>query len=149
MKKNSPFIRDYRDEDFQDVLQLWIDTGIGDHGRGDNSTTIRTTLDMGGRLLVLEDPVSNSIIGTSWLTQDGRRIYLHHFGITPGQQGKGFSKILLRASLDHARTSGMQIKLEVHRTNEISEKIYTRSGFKYLGDYKIFIIRDYQSIELK
>jgi ribosomal protein S18 acetylase RimI-like enzyme len=120
---------------------------MGDQSRGDNRETIGETIALGGRLFVLEDRLTHRVIGTSWLTLDGRRIYLHHFGIDPRYQGKGYSGLLLKVSLDHARSTGLQIKLEVHKDNELAEAIYIKAGFKYLGDYKVYIIRDYNSVE--
>jgi len=83
-----------------------------------------------------------NIIGSSWLTSDGRRLYLHHFGIIPEYQGRGLSKLLLEESLAFAKEIDQQIKLEVHQNNNIAKNLYTKAGFKYLGDYEVYIIRD-------
>jgi len=147
MKNDNLEIREYLEKDFPEITQLWIDTGLGDNFRGDNREIIQNTLSLGGRLLVLEDRKSKEIVGTSWLTLDGRRIYLHHFGIKPEHQQKGFSKYLMKASLEFARSTGLQIKLEVHRSNELAIELYRKEGFQYLGDYLVYIMRDYILIE--
>ena len=85
-------------------------------------------------------------MGTSWITNDGRRLYLHHFGIKPEFQGQNLSKQLLKVSLNFAKKSRLQIKLEVHKKNKIALNLYKNSGFNYLGDYEVFIIRDYSKI---
>ncbi|MBN3036358.1 MAG: GNAT family N-acetyltransferase [Bacteroidales bacterium] len=135
-------IRDYRNEDYGQVLALWEATGMGGPERGDDERVIRRTIRAGGKLLIMEDEVTHEVIGTSWLTCNGRRIYLHHFGIRPDRQGMGYSEFLLEGSLRFARRKGMQIKLEVHRTNARAINIYTRGGFKRLGDYDVYIIRE-------
>jgi len=84
---------------------------------------------------------SRRIIGTSWLTSDARRIYLHHFGIKPGYRGKGLADLLLKESLEYAKSTGLQIKLEVHKNNKNAIELYKKAGFKYLGDYDVYIIR--------
>jgi ribosomal protein S18 acetylase RimI-like enzyme len=137
-----PVIREYRDTDFREVSDLWEQTGMGGPVRGDDAATIQKTLQTGGRLLVLTLTEGEKIVGTSWLTNDGRRLYLHHFGILPEYQGRGWSGMLLQASLDIARSANMQIKLEVHRTNKRAVEIYKKAGFRYLGDYEVYIIRD-------
>lgn len=147
MITHDPIIRDYHEADFPEVDRLWAETGMGGRARADGQETIRETLARGGRLIILEHPDTRQVIGTSWLTQDGRRIYLHHFGILPAFQGKGYARLLLDASLDYARSTGLQIKLEVHAKNTRAEKIYAKAGFRYLGDYKVYIIRDYREIE--
>jgi len=35
-----------------------------------------------------------------------------------------------------------QVTLEVHKSNEPAVNLYKMFGFKYLGDYDIYIIRD-------
>jgi [ribosomal protein S18]-alanine N-acetyltransferase len=141
------FVRDYSQGDFKEINQLWKDTGMGGSARGDQEETIELTLRSGGRLFILENCLTKEIIGTSWLTHDQRRIYMHHFGIKPEYQGKGFARMLLKSSIDFAKKSGMQIKLEVHRDNLKAIQMYKKSGFNYLGDYKVYIIRDYNAIQ--
>jgi ribosomal protein S18 acetylase RimI-like enzyme len=145
--KQKPLIREYRQEDFAEVEKLWIETGMGSSVRGDDHQTIQKTLENGGKLFILEDSSTGTIIGTSWLTDDGRRIYLHHFGILSTYQGKGLSKQLLKVSLNFAIQIGRQIKIEVHESNKTAIQLYTKAGFEYLGDYDVYIIRDYQKLD--
>jgi ribosomal protein S18 acetylase RimI-like enzyme len=90
----------------------------------------------------MENISDGSICGTSWMTFDGRRIHLHHFGILPEYQGNGLSKILLKHSLEFVKKKGYQVKLEVHNSNNKAKELYKKAGFSYLGDYDIYIIRD-------
>ncbi len=140
-------IRDFEPDDCEQVLNLWIATDMGRPERGDDCETIINSLEIGGRLLVMTDNRSGKLIGTSWMTFDGRRIHLHHFGIDPEFQGRGYSKPLLDASLDHVRQTGYQVKLEVHKNNTVAINLYKKYGFKYLGDYDVYIIRDMQEEE--
>lgn len=144
--QQKPVIREYRPQDYTEVERLWNETGMGNSFRGDDHYTIESTLQSGGKLFILEEVNTGKIIGTSWLTNDGRRIYLHHFGILPAFQGKGFSKYLLEASMDFAKSTEKQIKIEVHQSNTRAINIYTKAGFNYLGDYDVYIIRDYQNL---
>lgn len=135
-------IREYRPGDFEAVLNLWVITGIGSPQRGDNEKCIEDSVKLGGSLIVLEEKNTGIIGGTSWMTFDGRRIHLHHFGILPEFQGHGLSKILIKKSLDFVKKKGYQVKLEVHRSNKRAIHLYKNSGFQSLGDYDIYIIRD-------
>ena len=139
-------IRDYVDSDYAEMIRLWESLGLGGAHRGDDELIIRRTIEMGGQLLLLIETSSNAIVGTSWLTVDGRRTYLHHFGIIAELQGKGLSKLLLDASLKLAKSFGMQIKLEVHKDNIKALGLYEKAGFTYLGDYHVYIIRDISEI---
>ncbi len=135
-------IRDYREGDFAGIMNLWTESGLGDPVRGDDEKIISSTLEMGGKLLVMEEKSSGCICGTCWMTYDGRRIHLHHFGILHRHQGKGLSKLLLNESLQFVIKKGCQVKIEVHRTNPKAIKLYEKAGFQYLGDYDVYIIRE-------
>ncbi|GAB4322033.1 MAG: hypothetical protein Kow00127_14590 [Bacteroidales bacterium] len=136
-------IRDFTEQDYPELMQLWESTGLGNPARGDDLTVITRTLSMGGKMLVMINPDDGRLIGSSWITNDGRRLYLHHFGILPPYQHKGLARKLLDASLEFAGQTGLQIKLEVHQTNTRAVELYKRAGFKDLGDYRVYIIRKY------
>jgi len=142
-------VRPYKRGDFPGIMELWTVTGLSRPERGDDEATIERSIALGGEMFVMtEDEDGGRITGTSWLTFDGRRLHMHHFGIIPGHQGKGLSAELLRESLRFVKEKGYQVKLEVHRTNEKAVNLYKKAGFEYLGDYDVYIIRDIQSIEL-
>ena len=146
MQNQKHIIRDYQTIDYQKLMHLWDVTDMNTPGRGDNEQTIKQTISIGGKLLLMFNESESSIIGSSWLTTDGRRLYLHHFAILPEYQGKGLSKPLLSKSLDFAKEIGQQIKLEVHENNTPARSLYKKAGFKYLGDYDVFIIRDVKQL---
>jgi ribosomal protein S18 acetylase RimI-like enzyme len=139
---NDLIIRDYREDDFDELVKFWYLTDMGNPERGDSRETIKRTVEMGGKLLVMEIKSSKQICGTSWMTFDGRRILLHHFGISPECQGNGLSKILLRESLQFVKSNGSQVKLEVHSSNFKAISLYKKFGFAHLGEYNVYIIRD-------
>lgn len=82
------------------------------------------------------------IIGSSWLTGDGRRTYLHHFAIHPDYQGRGLSKSLMDSSMAYCREAGLQVKLEVHADNFKAMGLYKSYGFGVLENYRVLINRD-------
>ena len=139
-------IRDYKNEDFDKLNDLWQETGLGGAQRGDNAIIISHSIELGGKLILLENTDTKEIFGSSWMTFDGRRLHLHHIGVKPNYQNKGFGKLLTRESLKFAKEKGCQIKLEVHQTNKKAIEIYKKLGFSFLGDYDVYIIRDVNSI---
>ena len=141
-------IRDYRSSDYEQIMELWNITGLGGRGRGDDQKIIEDSLELGGKLIVAEDTVNHRIIGTSWMTFDGRRIHLHHIGVLPEYRNLGYGKFLTKHSLLYAREKGYQIKLEVREDNTRAIDIYKKLGFKRLGDYDIYIVRDVKRINL-
>ena len=146
---NGITVRHYSRGDFKGIMGLWTATGLSRPERGDDEAAIERSIALGGAMLVMCDGnEGGNIIGTSWMTFDGRRIHLHHFGITPSYQGRGLSQLLVKESLTFVKEKGYQVKLEVHRTNEAAVHLYKKGGFEYIGDYDIYIIRDVQSIEI-
>ncbi len=139
-------IREYREDDYDGIGQFWDLMDMGSPERGDTREIIERTIKMGGSLLVMEEKGTGKISGTSWMTFDGRRILLHHFGILPQFQGNGLSKILMKESLQVVRRKGFQVKLEVHSSNFKAINLYKKFGFKHLGEYKVFIIRDISNL---
>ena len=135
-------IRQYRDGDYENIAGFWELTGMGSPERGDSRRVVEDTIRLGGNLLVMEEKNSGRIAGTSWMTFDGRRILLHHFGIRPELQGNGLSKVLLEESLKFVRHKGCQVKLEVHSNNFKAINLYKKYGFRHLGEYNVYIIRD-------
>jgi ribosomal protein S18 acetylase RimI-like enzyme len=140
-------IREFREGDFDQVARLWIETGMGSTARDDNKKTILDSIGLGGRMLIMEEKATGMICGTSWMTFDGRRIHLHHFGILPSFQGKKLADLLLDESLRFVKEKGCQVKLEVHNTNAKAISLYKKHGFEYLGDYDVYIIRDLSRIK--
>ncbi|MCB9002580.1 MAG: GNAT family N-acetyltransferase [Bacteroidales bacterium] len=139
-------IRDFTPGDYEGVTDVWQLTNIGNPARGDNLDTILRSIAMGGKLLVAVNQ-ENKVIGTSWMTFDGRRIHLHHFGVHPDFQRKGIGKMLCTESLKFVKDKGYQVKLEVHKENKAALNLYKQFGFQYLGDYDIYIIRDLNTLQ--
>ena len=135
-------IRDYRPSDFTQVEVLWKDTGIYTMERGDTNEIIQRCNARGGKFLIMEDSVTERVTGTSWMTFDGRRIFLHHFAINPLMQGKGLGRNLALASLEFARELGYPLKLEVHRDNIPAINLYKSLGFIVFEDYDVYMILD-------
>ena len=67
------FVRKYVSSDYPEMISLWESLGLGGAKRGDDELIILRTIKMGGQLLIMIETASNSIVGTSWLTVDGRR----------------------------------------------------------------------------
>ncbi len=134
-------IRDYKATDYPELTALWDDLGLGGIERGDSPEIIDQTISMGGKLLIMEDAEKGIIIGSSWMTFDGRRISIHHFGIGKSHQGKGLGTMLTRESLKFIKQKGYQVKLEVHKDNNVAKNLYEKAGFFVFADYDIYMIR--------
>ena len=78
-------VRPYRRGDFPGIMELWTVTGLSRPERGDDEATVERSIALGGEMFVMTDEEDGGrITGTSWLTFDGRRLHMHHFGVIPG-----------------------------------------------------------------
>lgn len=137
--------RDYQKDDFREVIQLWQDTGMGSPQRGDGHELISDTIEAGGKFIIML--LNDKIIGTAWITDDKRRLYLHHFGILPKYQSKGYGHELMKETMRFVKQRGMQTKLEVHGDNTVAIHLYEKYGFRSLGNYETMIIRHANEIQ--
>jgi [ribosomal protein S18]-alanine N-acetyltransferase len=126
---------------FDRINEFWNQTGLGGSFRGDNKDIIADTLEAGGHLEIMVTG-NDEVIGTSWLTNDKRRTYIHHFGIAEKYRNNGLANQLLEHSLKLAYADGYQVKLEVHKDNIPAISLYKKYGFKYLGEYEVLIKRE-------
>ena len=54
-------IRDYQPEDYDELISFWYLTDMGNPERGDSMDTISRTLQLGGKLLILESKSTRQI----------------------------------------------------------------------------------------
>lgn len=141
-EKNKLKFRNYLPSDFDEVMNLWKLTGMGGAERGDDNEVIMRTVNAGGAMIIMEQ--NKQIIGTAWLTHDNRRTFLHHFGIHPGFQGQGLSKLLMDETLKVIKEIGFQVKLEVHKENFKALSLYRKFGFSDFSDYELMMMRKIQ-----
>ena len=136
-------IRDYQSSDFPMLVSLWNESGISSPHRGDSLESIEQCNALGGKLLVMEDPLDGKIIASSWLTWDGRRIFMHHFTVLPSFQNQGYGRTLALKSLSYARQMGFPVKLEVSPKNLPAIQLYRSLGFELLGDYNVYMLNSH------
>ncbi|HLO92605.1 MAG TPA: GNAT family N-acetyltransferase [Lentimicrobium sp.] len=126
---------------YDKINKFWMHNGLGGSFRGDNREIIDATIQAGGHLIIIIDN-NEDIIGTSWITNDKRRSYIHHFGIEVKYRRQGLAKKLMNHTMEIVQSIGFQVKLEVHKDNLPARQLYELYGFKYLGDYDVLIKRE-------
>ena len=128
---------------FKEVERIWAQTCVANPLRGDSLESVERTLRHGGRFLTVRVD-DGAIVGACWITNDGRRLYLHHMAVDTRHQGKGHSRLLMDAALAYARECRLQMKLEVHKDNERARRLYLACGFVPLTGYEPFIRRAWE-----
>ena len=141
-------IRDYLPGDFKNICTFWNEIGLGGKERKDTPEVILRTLKFEGKLLILENPDNKEIVGTSWLTCDGRRIHVHHFGIKEKYRNQGLGKLLAKESIKYAKNKRYQLRLDVEKNNTLAKKLYESFGFYAYTGYYIYVLRDIENTEI-
>ncbi len=114
---------------YAEIISIWDKTGISNPERADSFDSIQRTLEHGGILLLAY--MDAILVGTIWLTNDYRRLYLHHMAVLPEFQKQGIGRSLLQEAIQIADKQGLQAKLEVHSDNAAALNLYRSMGFKY------------------
>ena len=125
---------------YAEIISIWDKTGISNPERADSFDSIQRTLEnVGILLLAYMDAI---LVGTIWLTNDYRRLYLHHMAVLPEFQKQGIGRSLLKEAIQIADKQGLQAKLEVHSDNAAALNLYRSMGFKVLDGYLVMIRRN-------
>ena len=125
---------------YAEIISIWYKTGISNPERADSFDSIQRTLEHGGILLLAY--MDAILVGTIWLTNDYRRLYLHHMAVLPEFQKQGIGRSLLQEAIQIADKQGLQAKLEVHSDNAAALNLYRSMGFKVLDGYLVMIRRN-------
>jgi ribosomal protein S18 acetylase RimI-like enzyme len=125
---------------YAEIISIWDKTGISNPERADSFDSIQRTLEHGGILLLAY--MDAILVGTIWLTNDYRRLYLHHMAVLPEFQKQGIGRSLLQEAIQIADKQGLQAKLEVHSNNAAALNLYRSMGFKVLDGYLVMIRRN-------
>ena len=125
---------------YAEIISIWDKTGISNPERADSFDSIQRTLENGGILLLAY--MDAILVGTIWLTNDYRRLYLHHMAVLPEFQKQGIGRSLLKEAIQIADKQGLQAKLEVHSDNAAALNLYRSMGFKVLDGYLVMIRRN-------
>ena len=125
---------------YSEIVSIWDKTGISNPERADSFDSIQRTLEnVGILLLAYMDAI---LVGTIWLTNDYRRLYIHHMAVLPEFQKQGIGRSLLKEAIQIADKQGLQAKLEVHSDNAAALNLYRSMGFKVLDGYLVMIRRN-------
>ncbi|HNZ44712.1 MAG TPA: GNAT family N-acetyltransferase [Candidatus Syntrophosphaera thermopropionivorans] len=125
---------------YAEIISIWDKTGISNPERADSFDSIQRTLEHGGILLLAY--MDAILVGTIWLTNDYRRLYIHHMAVLPEFQKQGIGRSLLQEAIQIADKQGLQAKLEVHSDNAAALNLYRSMGFKVLDGYLVMIRRN-------
>ncbi len=128
-------IRPYKNEDYQDIQKLLIDTGLYFEAIDTKEHFAKKLQNDPESILVAIE--QNKIIGTVFLLQDnGWVAFVFHLAVNKNYQGKGVGrKLMEEAEKIIRRRNGYQIHALVDTKNDKVIGFYNNLGFYPDGEY--------------
>lgn len=124
-------IRRYGDHDLDDLLEVWCQASLIAHHFMDDEFFAREHKAIQNDYLPITDTwvyeLDGKVVGfISLLGQEVGAIFVH-----PAMQSKGIGRSLM----DHARSLGGQLQLEVFKANRVGRTFYDHYGFEVVEEY--------------
>ena len=126
-------IREFKMDDFDQLVKLWISTKIPLKPKGrDKYTKIKKELKNNNSIFLIAE-VEGKIIGSVFGTHDGRKGWINRLAIAPDFQGKGIAKKLCKDIEKRFYKAGIEIigclieKCNIKSINFIEKIGYSRN----------------------
>jgi len=123
-------VRRMRPEDYVDVADIWVRSGLPFQPRGrDAEERILEQLEKDSSIyLVAED--RGKVVGVVLVTHDLRKGWLNRLAVPPEEQGKGIARMLVRRAEEEISALGINVlAVQVHKHNHRSRKLFAELGY--------------------
>ena len=122
-------IREYIEKDEQQVIDLWLKCHLvvsTNNPRNDIQRKLKVNRD-----LFLVGVLDNKIIATVMGGYEGHRGWINYLAVDPGQQGKGYGRLIMEAVERRIRSKGCpKINLQVRAINKTVIQFYQSLGYR-------------------
>jgi ribosomal protein S18 acetylase RimI-like enzyme len=146
-KPEGPRIREYRDGDYDRVMELWAEGGLPlkPQGRDSRENIRRQTVLPDVLFLVAED--GGRVIGTVLATHDGRKGWINRLSVDAGLRKRGIGARLVREAESWLETQGMDIlACLIEDDNAVSMAVFEKLGYKKHPEIIYFAKRKYPGV---
>ena len=123
-------VRRMRPEDYVDVADIWVRSGLPFQPRGrDAEERILEQLEKDSSIyLVAED--RGKVVGVVLVTHDLRKGWLNRLAVPPEEQGKGIARMLVRRAEEELSALGISVfAVQVHKHNHRSRALFAELGY--------------------
>ena len=124
MCKGDKMIRDFKAEDIEKIMKLWLDTNVSAHSFienaywNDNYEAVKEMLPQAKLFVVEQDGKLQGFIGLN-------QSYIAGIFVAEDSQSQGIGKQLL----DYVKSKHKELSLQVYQKNERAVRFYLREGF--------------------
>lgn len=124
-------VRRMRPEDYADVADIWVRSGLPyqPRGRDGEERVLEQLKNASSIYLVAED--RGKVVGAVLVTHDLRKGWLNRLAVPPEEQGKGIARTLVRRAEEELSAIGVNIfAVQVHQHNRGSRKLFAELGYQ-------------------
>jgi len=142
-------IRDFRIEDYDEVMDLWAAGGLPlkPQGRDSRENIARQIRLPNLRFLVAEEGEGGRVIGTVLATHDGRKGWINRLAVDAELRKKGIGARLVRAAEQWLEGEGLDIlACLIEDDNAVSMAVFERLGYKKHPEIIYFAKRKYPGV---
>ena len=142
-------IREFRIEDYDRVMALWVEGGLPLKPQGrDSRENIAHQIGLSNvRFLVAEDGPGGRVIGAVLATHDGRKGWINRLAVDLSVRRKGIGAKLVGAAESWLESQGMDIlACLIEEDNAVSMAVFEKLGYKKHPEIIYFAKRKYPGV---
>jgi N-acetylglutamate synthase len=130
MKTNNITIREFRIDDYDDVIELWGNAGIHYKPNGRESRARIEKEIKSGQAVFLVAAVDNRIVGVVLGTHDGRKGWINRLAVTKEFRRQNIASKLVSAVEAKLNKLGIEIiSCLIEPENDISRQFFNQLGY--------------------
>ena len=134
-KEETAVIEVMKPEDYEEILDLWLNTpGMGLNESDDSKEGITAYLKRNPNTCFVARKGAR-IVGVILSGHDGRRGFIHHTAVAVSERKQGIGSALVNAALKSLKQEGIKkVALVVFRNNETGDAFWEKQGFSIRED---------------
>ena len=134
-KEETAVIEVMKPEDYEEILDLWLNTpGMGLNESDDSKEGITAYLKRNPNTCFVARKGAR-IVGVILSGHDGRRGFIHHTAVAVSERKQGIGSALVDAALKSLKQEGIKkVALVVFRNNETGDAFWEKQGFSVRED---------------
>jgi ribosomal protein S18 acetylase RimI-like enzyme len=122
-------IREFRISDYSAVLELWKTAGLVIRP-GDALEDVKLKLERDPDLFLVAQE-EGELVGTVMGAWDGRRGWIYHLAVRPGEQRKGIGLAMVREVEERLMAKGAKkVNAQVYTSNQQSLDFFRAAGYQ-------------------
>ena len=137
-------IREYRTEDYESVLALWVRAGLPFKPEGRDK---RDSIDAQVRLpnmIFLVAESEGTLVGTVIVTHEGRKGWINRLAVDPGFRRRGIGSLLVREGENRLRGLGTDVlACLIEEGNDASVRTFETLGYEHHPEIHYFVKKRY------